>query len=84
MKGHPGRIAMLEREQVPPEIATLYDTLYEQRGVVPYMFKTIAHTPALALGFASLLKPLMSDGALPGWYKDLLATRVAVLNDCDY
>ena len=84
-KGHEhGRISLLEREQVPEEIGKLYDLLLEQRGVVPNMFKTIAHTPALALGIAGFLKPLMGDGALPGWYKELVATRVAILQGCDY
>lgn len=75
---------MLERDQVPPEIAAVYDALLEQRGAVPYMFKTIAHAPALAVGIAGFLKPLLGDGALPGWYKELVATRVALLVDCDY
>ena len=35
------RIPMLERDQVTPEIATLYDALLQQRGVVPNMFKTV-------------------------------------------
>src|SRR2546422_5929139 len=65
------RIPMLERDQVSPEVGALYDALIEQRGVVPNMFKTIAHTPALALGFAAFLKPLMGDGALPGYYKEI-------------
>jgi uncharacterized peroxidase-related enzyme len=78
------RIPMLEREQVEGEIAALYDKIYQERGVVPYMFKTVAHVPALALGFAAFLKPLMSDGELPAWYKELVATRVASLNTCEY
>ena len=53
-----GRIPMLERHQVVPEIAALYDTFQAQRGIVPYMFKTVAHTPGLALGIAGFLKPL--------------------------
>jgi hypothetical protein len=79
-----GRIKMLERAQVPPEIQKLYDILLEQRGVVPNMIKTVAHTPALAAGIAGFLKPLLSDGALPGWFKELVATRVALLQGCDY
>src|SRR6202042_3856146 len=43
------------------------------------VFKTVANTPALALGFAALLKPLLIDDVLPGWYKELAATRVSVL-----
>ena len=75
---------MLEREHVPPELGALYDALLKQRGVVPNMFKTVANTPALALGFAALLKPLLSDGALPGWYKELVATRMSVLQGSLY
>jgi len=75
---------MLERDQVPPELGVLYDALLQQRGVVPNMIKTVANTPALALGFAALLKPLLSDGALPGWYKELVATRMSVLQGSNY
>jgi AhpD family alkylhydroperoxidase len=78
------RIPLLERHQVPPEIAALYDALLKQRGVVPNMFKTVAHVPSLAAAFAGLLKPLLSDGALPGWYKELLATRMSKLLRSDY
>ena len=78
------RIPMLERDQVPPEVQAIYDVLEKQRGVVPYMVKTVAHTPELAMGIAAFLKPLLGDGALPGWYKELVATRVAVLWNCDY
>jgi AhpD family alkylhydroperoxidase len=48
------------------------------------MFKALANVPGLAEGVAALLKPLMGDGALAGWYKELIATRVAALNCCDY
>ncbi|PYX74438.1 MAG: hypothetical protein DMG72_10035 [Acidobacteria bacterium] len=78
------RIPLLERQQVSPEVGAIYDALLEQRGVVPNMFKTVAHTPALAQGIAAFLKPLLGDGALPGSYKELVATRVAWLQDCDY
>jgi AhpD family alkylhydroperoxidase len=48
------------------------------------MFKTLAHTPALALGVAGLLKSLLGDSALPGWYKELIATRLSVLHQSQY
>jgi uncharacterized peroxidase-related enzyme len=75
---------MLEREDVEGDIAALYDKIYEERGIVPYMFKTVAHVPALALGFAALLRPLISDGELAAWYKELVAAHVASLNTCEY
>jgi len=70
---------MLARDEVPPEIGALYDALLKQRGAVPNMFKMVANLPDLAVGFAAFLKPLLSDGALPGWYKELVATRMSVL-----
>ncbi len=84
MGGKKGRVPLLERSEVTSEIGAIYDALLEQRGAVPNMFKTLAHTPALAQGVAAFLKPLMGDGALPGWYKELVATRVAVLHGCNY
>ncbi len=79
-----GRIPMLERDRVTPDIANLYDALLAARGVVPNMFKTLAHVPPVAAGFAAFLKPLMGDGTLPGWFKELVATRVGFLNCCEY
>ena len=78
------RIALLERGQVSAEVATLYEALLADRGVVPNMFKVLANVPPLALGITALLKPLMGEGALQGWYKELIATYVAMLNRCEY
>lgn len=78
------RVPLLERDEVPAEIAALYDKLLTDRGVVPNMFKALANVPPLALGITALLKPLMAEGLLPGWYKELIAVRVASLNHCDY
>lgn len=78
------RIPLLERDQVSAEIAAVYDALLNQRGVVPNMFKTVAHTPVLALGIAGFLKSLLSDSALPGWYKELVATRLSFLHKSRY
>ena len=78
------RIPLLERDEVSPEIAGIYDALLKQRGVVPNMFKVLAHTPPLAMGMAGFLRSLLSDSALPGWYKELVATRISLLQDSAY
>ena len=79
-----GRIPMLERDQVAPEVAAMYDALLAQRGLVPNMFKTVAHIPAMAQGIAAFLKPIVGDGALPGWYKELIAVRVCHFHEFEY
>jgi uncharacterized peroxidase-related enzyme len=78
------RVPLLERDQVASEVADLYDRLLAERSVVPNMFKALANVPPLAFGITALLRPLMAEGKLPGWYKELIATRVASLNRCDY
>ena len=78
------RVPLLERDEVSPEIAGIYDALLKQRGVVPNMFKVLAHSPALASGMAGFLRSLLGDSALPGWYKELLATRVSLMQQSAY
>jgi AhpD family alkylhydroperoxidase len=78
------RVKMLERDEAAPEAAGLYDALVAQRGVVPNMFKALAHRPEVAQGVAGFLKPLLGDGALSGWYKELVAIRVSVWHESEY
>lgn len=78
------RVPLAERHDVPIEVVILYDKLLADRGVVPNMFKALANVPDLVLGIAAFLRGLMSEGALPGWYKELIATRIASLNRCEY
>src|SRR5206468_7563943 len=71
------RIPMLEREAAAPEAQKIFDALLAARGVVPNMFRVLAHRPEIAQGVAGFLKPLLADGALPGYYKELIAVRVS-------
>jgi AhpD family alkylhydroperoxidase len=78
------RIPLIERESAQPEITALYDALLAQRGVVPNMFKVLSYNPAIAQAVAGFLKPLLSDAALPGWYKELIAVRISRLLMSEY
>ena len=78
------RIKLLERDASAPGAAKLYDALLAQRGVVPNMFKVLAYSPDIAKGVAGFLKPLLSDGALPGWYKELVAVRISIVCESEY
>jgi AhpD family alkylhydroperoxidase len=73
------RIPLLEHDAAPPESQKIYDALLSARGVVPNMFKVLGHRPEIAQGVAGFLKPLLADGALAGFYKELIAVRISQL-----
>jgi AhpD family alkylhydroperoxidase len=78
------RVHLIEREAASADAQKIYDALLAARGVVPNMFKALAHRPEIAQGVAGFLKPLLSDGALPGFYKELVAVRVSQLQSSAY
>ena len=78
------RVHLLERDAASPDAQKIYDALLATRGVVPNMFKVLAHRPEIAQGVAGFLKPLLSDGALPGFYKELIAVRVSQHHNSTY
>ncbi len=78
------RIPLLERESATRDAQKIYDALLAARGVVPNMFKVLGYRPEIAQGVAGFLKPLLSDGALLGSYKELIAIRVSLHHRCAY
>src|ERR1700720_62422 len=84
MSNENSRVKLLERDAVTPEAAALYDALLSQRGVVPNMFKVLAYAPDIAKGVAGFLNPMLRDGALPGWYKELIAVRISILCESQF
>jgi len=71
------RIPLLQREDASSDSQKIYDALLAARGVVPNMFKVLGYRPEIAAGVAGFLKPLLADGALPGFYKELVAVRIS-------
>ncbi|HEY2820204.1 MAG TPA: carboxymuconolactone decarboxylase family protein [Candidatus Acidoferrum sp.] len=84
MSATTSRIPLLERESVTPETQVIYDALLAQRGVVPNMFKVLSYNPGVAAAMAGFLKALLGDGALKGWYKELVAVRISTLMQSEY
>ena len=78
------RIPLLERESASPDTQKIYDALLATRGVVPNMFKILGYCPEIAQGVAGFLKPLLANGALPGFYKEVIAIRVSQHHNSTY
>ena len=51
------RISRLDRDQVSPEIAALYDKAFALRGNVPNMFRVMAHRPEIFATMQAILAP---------------------------
>jgi AhpD family alkylhydroperoxidase len=78
------RVRLLAKEEAGPEAAATYDMLLAKRGVVPNMFRAWAHAPAIMAKVAPLASTMLGDGALGGGYKELIATRISILAECEY
>lgn len=78
------RVRLLSKEEAGPDAAATYDMLLGQRGVVPNMFRIWAHAPAIMAKVAPLAGTMLGDGSLSGWYKELIATRISILAECEY
>lgn len=78
------RITRLTRDQVPPEVAELYDTVGKARGNVPNMFRVYAHRPELLKTMVAHMNAVTNSGTVSVRTKELVATLVSRINHCEY
>ena len=79
-----GRLPKLERDQVEPEIQSIYDTYMKERGNVPNAFKTFAHIHSYLTSMIAHYRAVMFTGSIPFKTKELIFLHVAKLNSCRY
>ena len=77
------RVPYLERDQVSPEIQSVYDRLQETRGRVLNIFKLMAHHARSLPAFLDWY-PKLSEGALDMKLRQLAYVKVSQLNHCWY
>lgn len=78
------RIKRLTREEVPPDVRELYETVGKARGNVPNMFRVYAHRPELLKTMVAHLNAVTNSGTVPVRTKELVATLVSRINHCEY
>lgn len=62
----------------------IFDDFMRERGNIPNMFRTLAHSPEiLATTFANF-RAVMAPGAVSTKVKEIVAMRVSFMNRCDY
>jgi uncharacterized peroxidase-related enzyme len=78
------RISRLDRSQVAPEVAALYDKAFAQRGNVPNMFRVMAHRPEIFATMQAHFAAVLSTGTVSTRLKELLIVRTSQVNETPY
>jgi uncharacterized peroxidase-related enzyme len=78
------RISRLDRSEVTPELAALYDKAYAQRGNVPNMFRVMAHRPEIFATMQAHFGAVLNTGTVSTKLKELIIVRTSQVNDTPY
>ena len=78
------RISRLDRGEVAPETAALYDKAFAQRGNVPNMFRVMAHRPEIYATMQAHFAAVLNSGTVPIKLKELIIVRTSQVNETPY
>jgi uncharacterized peroxidase-related enzyme len=78
------RISRLDRSEVTPDLAALFDKVYALRGNVPNMFRVMAHRPEIFATMQSHFGAVLNTGTVPTKLKELIIVRTSQVNDTPY
>lgn len=78
------RISRLERNEVSPEIAALFDRVFSQRGNVPNMFRVMAHRPEIFATMQAHFAAVLTTGTVSQRLKELIIVRTSQVNETPY
>ena len=78
------RISKLDRSDVTPQIAALYDKAFSARGNVPNMFRVMAHRPEIFATMQSHFAAVLNTGTVSAKLKELIIVRTSQVNVTPY
>jgi uncharacterized peroxidase-related enzyme len=78
------RISRLDRNEVSPEMAVLYDKAFVQRGNVPNMFRVMAHRPEIFSTMQAHFGAVLNTGTVSTKLKELIIVRTSQINVTPY
>src|SRR3984893_12707747 len=78
------RISKLDRSEVTPDIAALYDKVFALRGNVPNMFRVMAHRPEIFATMQAHFGAVLNTGTVSTKLKELIIVRTSQVNDTPY
>jgi uncharacterized peroxidase-related enzyme len=78
------RISRIDRSEVAPDIASLFDKVFAQRGNVPNMFRVMAHRPEIFSTMQAHFAAVLNTGNVSTKLKELIIVRTSQLNETPY
>ncbi len=78
------RIPKIEIDQATGETKKVFDEIYQERGNVPNMFRTVAHRPEILRTLAAHLRAIMDAPGCSKKLKELVIVRASQINRCEY
>jgi len=78
------RISRMDRNEVTPDIAALFDRIYSVRGNVPNMFRVMAHRPQIFSTMQAHFAAVLNSGTVSTKLKELIIVRTSQVNDTPY
>jgi alkylhydroperoxidase family enzyme len=78
------RLSKFDLESAPDDVKPIFKAIYEKRGNIPNMFRTMAHRPEILKTMDAHFKAVMAPTTLSVRLKELVVLRVSEINGCDY
>ncbi len=78
------RLTRLTKVEVTDDVRELFTRVGAQRGNIPNMFRVYAHRPEILKTMVAHMNAITGTGTVPVRTKELVATLVSRLNDCEY
>ena len=77
-------VRLVDKEEVPPEVQSVFESGEEQYGQVLNTWRALGHKPAVFQAYLPFLRSIFGPGLLDQRTKDLVAVRIGILNHCRY
>ena len=78
------RLSKLSKNEVGGDVLDLFRRVGELRGNVPNMFRIYAHRPEILKTMVAHMNAITNTGTVAPRTKELVATLVSRINDCEY
>ena len=78
------RLSRLDRSEVTPDTAILFERVFAQRGNVPNMFRVMAHRPEIFATMQAHFHAVLNTGTVSVKLKELIIVRTSQVNETPY